>query len=453
MSKPAPADLDELARFREEWKKEVERKKNPPSEPGPSKARPLPSTEYDISEASSSGTATPGPSSEAISGTPSAMAAASAFFKVSSVPSSVRNALAIYTRAVQHEQSGQLDTALSLYRQAFRMEPNVDRAYRTQELLASINAAQTEDLLSSNDREDADQLATTLQNVIAIGSRKDAEGFVTGTLASLLEGFPQKLVFEPEDEEQPIYLNMLPEELLILIIRKLDHTSIERFATVSRKARVLSLDPGIWRELVVLSYKPPQVASLESMVSVVTHYQSDFRRVYMEHPRVRLDGVYIAVCHYVRPGLSENSWVNLSHLITYHRYLRFFPDGKVLSLLATEENAPAQVVHTLKPSLRKKGLFIGTWKISGSVVTISNLIDASGRFPIPPISTPGNDAPFARYSFSMILSLRSRPLGRWNKLELTEYNSVDLENGNTTPLGLRHERPFWFSRVKSFPPF
>jgi len=216
---------------------------------------------------------------------------------------------------------------------------------------------------------------------------------------------------------------------------------------------VLTLDPGIWREFVVLCYKPPQVANLESMVPVITQYHSDFRRVYVEYPRVRLDGVYIAVCHYVRPGLSENSWVNISHLITYHRYLRFFPDGKVLSLLANEETPPAQLIHTLKPSLRKKGLFIGTWKLSGDVIAISNLIDASGRFPIPPISTPGNREPFARYSFSMIMSLRSRPLGRWNKLELTAYNSVDLENGNTTPLGLRHERPFWFSKVKSFPAF
>ncbi|KAF7356532.1 hypothetical protein MVEN_00986800 [Mycena venus] len=448
-------DLEELAKFREEWKKEVERKKNPQPEPGPSKPRLQPIVEYDISEASSSGTATPGPSSETISGTPSALATTSGYFNASGVPSAVRNALAIYTRAVQHEQSGQLDTALSLYRTAFRMEPNVDRAYHTQELLASINAAQTKDVSDSKGGENIDQLAKTLQRAISIksGAREDAGGVVTGTLASLLESFPHDLVFEPEDEKQPMHLNILPEELLIMIIRKLDHTSIERLAAVSRKTRVLTLDPGIWRELVVLSYKPPQVPSLESMVSVVTQYQSDFRRVYIEHPRIRLDGVYIAVCHYVRPGLSENSWVNLSHLITYHRYLRFFPDGKVLSLLANEEAAPAQVIHTLKPSLRKKGLFIGTWKLSGSVVTISNLIDASGRFPIPPISTPGSDEPFARYSFSMILSLRSRPLGRWNKLELTAYNSVDLENGNTTPLGLRHERPFWFSRVKSFPPF
>ncbi|KAJ7116071.1 hypothetical protein C8R44DRAFT_675645 [Mycena epipterygia] len=465
MSQPAPANaaLEELARFREEWKREVEQKRNPPPQQGPHKAHTQKLqlfADYELPEDTSSGTATPqaGPSSETISGSPTAiLPPASGHFNRSAVPPAVRHALSIYQRAVQHEQSGQLDEALQLYRQAFRMEPNVDRAYQTQEMLDSITAAQTRGVSSAKPGENlagVDELATTLQRAVAITSGEGHGVIVTTTLASLIGGFPQDLVFEPEDEEQPIHLNILPEELLVLIIRKLDHTSIERFAAVSRRARVLSLDPDIWRELVILSYKPPQVPSLESMVPVVAQYHSDFRRVYVEYPRVRLDGVYIAVCHYVRPGLSENSWVNISHLITYHRYLRFFPDGKVLSLLANEETSPAQLIHTLKPSLRKKGLFIGTWKLSGTVVTISNLIDASGRFPIPPISTPGNREPFARYSFSMILTLRSRPVvGRWNKLELTTYNSVDLENGNTMPLGLRHERPFWFSKVKSFPPF
>ncbi|KAJ6515073.1 hypothetical protein C8R47DRAFT_1089883 [Mycena vitilis] len=451
MAESVTADPEELARFREEWKREVEKKRNPPPVAPPSKPRLQSNGEYDISDASSSGNATPGPSSETISGTPSAFAT-SGFFNPSTVPSGVRQALALYTRAVEHEQNGELDAALSLYRSAFRLEPQVDRAYHTQEMLASINEAQTKPVSSAKQGEDVDKLATTLRAIV-IKSGEERGVVVTGTLASLIEGFPHESVFEPEDEAQPVHLTMLPEELLVLVIRKLDHTSIERFAAVSRKARVLTLDPGIWRELVVLCYKPPQVSSIESMIPVVTQYQSDFRRVYMEHPRVRLDGVYIAVCHYVRPGLSENSWVNISHLITYHRYLRFFPDGKVLSLLANEETSPAQVIHTLKPSLRKKGLFIGTWTLSGSVVTISNLIDASGRYPIPPISSPSGDEPFARYSFSMILSLRSRPLGRWNKLDLTAYKSVDLENGNTTPLGLKNERGFWFSRVKSFPAF
>jgi F-box protein 9 len=41
-------------------------------------------------------------------------------------------------------------------------------------------------------------------------------------------------------------LNKLPDELLVMIIVTLDTTSIERFARVCKKARILTLDPVIW---------------------------------------------------------------------------------------------------------------------------------------------------------------------------------------------------------------
>jgi F-box protein 9 len=63
------------------------------------------------------------------------------------------------------------------------------------------------------------------------------------------------------------------------------------------------------------------------MESILDQYESDWRRMYVEQPRVRLDGVYIAVCHYMyvcdtsfldakltfssRTGLSENPWVKV----------------------------------------------------------------------------------------------------------------------------------------------
>lgn len=55
----------------------------------------------------------------------------------------------------------------------------------------------------------------------------------------------------------------------------------------------------VCRELVGLTYKPPQVPDEETMLPVIEQFKSDYRRVYVEHPRVRTDGVYIAVCHYV----------------------------------------------------------------------------------------------------------------------------------------------------------
>jgi F-box protein 9 len=70
------------------------------------------------------------------------------------------------------------------------------------------------------------------------------------------------------------------------------------------------------------------------------------------------------------------------------------------------------------------------------MVHISNLVDPSNLH--------------ARYSFQMTLSLRSRPLGRWNKLEFNRYECIKLEDGEATALALKNERPFWFSKVRSY---
>jgi len=257
---------------------------------------------------------------------------------------------------------------------------------------------------------------------------------ITATFVSEL------VVFQAEDETAPVPIQRLPHEMIVHILRHLgrlcDYTSIEAFACISRKARLISLEPSIWREMTTQFYRHPQILEAVSFSGVVdAMYERDHRRALIEHPRVRFDGVYIAVCHYVRPGLSENAWINVTHLITYHRYLRFFPDGTVLSLLANDDN-PSEIVHILLPSYRRNGFLIGSWALMGTNVVIRNLMDPRGQL--------------TKYGFEMVLTLKSKPLGRWNKLELREYNTVRLDTGEGDPLPLRHERPFWFSRVRSY---
>ena len=58
--------------------------------------------------------------------------------------------------------------------------------------------------------------------------------------------------------------------------------------------------------------------------------------------------------------------------------------------------------------------------------------------------------PDARYTFQMTLELRSRPLGRWNRLDFQEYESVAVSTGEAVALPLKKERPFWFSKVRSY---
>jgi len=107
-----------------------------------------------------------------------------------------------------------------------------------------------------------------------------------------------------------------------------------------------------------------------------------------------------------------------------------------------------------------QGLFIGTWYLSGSTIHLSDLIDASGRFtlnspnePSHSYHQPTNTSDVSernRYAFLMSLNLRSRPLGRWNRLTMETYDSVNLETGDMNPVVLKHERPFWFSKVRSY---
>jgi F-box protein 9 len=162
---------------------------------------------------------------------------------------------------------------------------------------------------------------------------------------------------------------------------------------------------------------------------------------------------------------------------------RFFPNGQVLSLLANEEKNPHEIIPLLKANLRMKGLFVGQWKLVGTTVHLSHLVDASTRFvfPVPETAQSGINSddkrlsqgsnidsssithrrghgsnssaqtdPAARYTFEMTLNLRSKPVGKWNKMDIQTYDSVNLESGDVHPVALKHERPFWFSKVRSY---
>jgi F-box protein 9 len=210
---PLP-EPDELVRFREAWKAEVQQKK----------ARQDPSQRTNDSDDK----VIPGPSSEQIAGSPTPHSVG---------PPALRTAIELYRRAVDDEQGGRLDDALRLYRSAFRMDPNVDKAFHREEKLVAISPVVIRGTVAV---EELPQKSTTAVSVTPAG-------IATGTLASLLSTFPSDLVFERENEREPIPLNNVPDEVLVLILRKLDHSTLERFASASRKARILSLDAIIWK--------------------------------------------------------------------------------------------------------------------------------------------------------------------------------------------------------------
>ncbi|CAK7231705.1 hypothetical protein SEUCBS140593_008015 [Sporothrix eucalyptigena] len=106
-----------------------------------------------------------------------------------------------------------------------------------------------------------------------------------------------------------------------------------------------------------------------------------WQRMFRLRPRIRFNGCYISTVNYIRPGQPSASlvtWNNPVHIVTYFRYLRFFRDGTVISLLTTSE--PPDVIHHLTkdlvtmhqggamahlPSIVMQNALRGRWRMSG----------------------------------------------------------------------------------------
>lgn len=128
-------------------------------------------------------------------------------------------------------------------------DDKVDRAYQREQMLKNIlKDQQTLKVTQSVSEEVVEDLAASFESAVTIKPAIKAEPVIlTGPLATIIADFESDLRFEPENENEPLFFNSLPEELVAVILSKLDPSSLERFAVVCKKARVLTLDSGIWK--------------------------------------------------------------------------------------------------------------------------------------------------------------------------------------------------------------
>lgn len=50
--------------------------------------------------------------------------------------------------------------------------------------------------------------------------------------------------------------------------------------------------------------------------------RGNWRRMFIEHPHLRFDGVFVARNTYIRAGVAEFTYRNPVHLVTWFRYFR-----------------------------------------------------------------------------------------------------------------------------------
>ncbi|KIR98656.1 F-box protein 9 [Cryptococcus deuterogattii 2001/935-1] len=340
-------------------------------------------------------------------------------------------AVQTYAKAVESEQSGQLNEALILYRRAFKM----DVAKATAQQVLEQQGTSENPLPAIPNSADIVQPSAPIEepysfqrhiqlhpdyvksSAAPIASSKALSRSALTAIFDSLPIAPYEFTFLPEDEDLPIPIANLPAELIDPILAHLDVIWVERFAATCWRARYLTQCSNVWRRLAHRIYREPAMLPPGGLTAkdLVQKHAGEWRTTLIEEERVRMDGCYIAVCHYI----------------------------------------PSEVVPILRPSLRGKGLHFGRWRLIRPDAIHNPEIDPEwvpsksgekrpARIIVSDLLEPGVEDP--KYEFEMELALRQTSRGRWNKLDILEYRSINLTTGETLALSLKNQKPFFFSK-------
>jgi F-box protein 9 len=213
----------------------------------------------------------------------------------------------------------------------------------------------------------------------------------------------------------------------------------------------------------------PATRSLSHTLSLIPKPYPSWRQMFRSRPRLRFNGCYISTVNYNRPGAhSSNSlaWGAPILVVTYFRYLRFFRDGTAISLLTTAE--PVDVVHhltkeNLDPKTRPTGLLPGAvmkdalkgrWRLSGPAAlrTANDNDNATGE-DVEAEGTVHIDTQgvVPRYTYRLELGLsHAGKSARNNKLSWKGFWSYNRLSDDWGEFALRNDKPFYWSRVRSY---
>ncbi|PWN33107.1 uncharacterized protein FA14DRAFT_104277, partial [Meira miltonrushii] len=227
-----------------------------------------------------------------------------------------------------------------------------------------------------------------------------------------------------------------------------DYMSIERLARTCWKFRQLTRAWSVWKMIVYETFYPPQIPQRISISTLLAEkHRNDWRTLFIDQPRVRMNGAYIASYQYTRPGVhEENVWVRVIHVVKFYRSIRFLPDGRVLSFTTTDP--PQDTVRKMDPAFYAKGFATGRWTMHPDGLADDEILGRPKGAKI--VIDDLNDKTLSRYNFRLILKLDGRNRGKWDRMEMLEYESINLVSGEICPLPMNHKKPFHFSPVRSY---
>ncbi|KAF8535329.1 hypothetical protein BDD12DRAFT_855896 [Trichophaea hybrida] len=444
------ADESELSRFREQWKEEVTaRTKATSSFSSSSSSRPqphkpkVPSFSRGVRAPDDNNT-----NDEYEPPTPSSPPQRRPSISIATTSGIPRSALEHYEKAVEKESEGNLGESLKLYRKAFRMDDGVDKSYKEKYFprpAGGDKGKRVTDTLGAvvNNTAQHTPPVTDTSDLVASFSGLAIEAITKPTLSTSEEGE------EGEGEKKFSLLASVPSELLLQILRFLALTDVAAFVRLSQVCKhlcyLVASEERIWAELCRRTFAR-QIWDWKVSVSG--------QELFLDSPAIieeegeaweaGLDGEEEVEEKRIVPvdddelARYNGSWREMFHLRPRYRYLRFYPDGTLLSLLTT--HGPSEVVHAFSKSLPSATLnpwaqhvSRGRWRI-----------DKDGRVDV---ETEASNLP--RYLFRMQLRVRNVKGRGGVKLAWEGFWSWNKLTDDLAVFEGRNDKPFFFSRVLS----
>ncbi|XP_043491109.1 F-box only protein 9 [Polistes fuscatus] len=268
----------------------------------------------------------------------------------------------LFLKGVEHEQNGKLYEAIQFYKRAVQLVPDIEFRLYDSTKIKTRERFESDDSLGSieNDAQNADNNDEDEEEE----DKDERDLFVK--LSRIINR--NQCVCFPQFEQSTTHISALPMEIILYILRwvvslELDLRSLEMFSKVCRGFYISARDPEIWR-LACIRVWGVNCGTCDPK------YQS-WRDMYVQRPRLRYNGCYISKTSYIRQG--ENSFQDQFykhwHLVEYFRYLRFFPEGRVLMLTSTDEAQTS--VNSLKNRIpRNSSVLIGHYRLCDNFVTL-----------------------------------------------------------------------------------
>lgn len=426
------------------------------------------------------------------------------------------SALDHYERAVEKESQGNLGASLSHYRQAYRLDAQVEQSYKGKHFPAKSNPT------NSN----PSNTPATVPSTAHHSSKKPNASLTTSELIASFAGLP--ILGAPPliegDRPPPCPISNLPSEVLLEVLLRAAIYDPALFARLGMVCKTLAYhvctENTIWKRVALghefgfasqifdfsadvqgreviertLDAEPVEYRITEQ--SFLDPKNQDWRKVFQSRPRIRFTGVYISTVNYSRAGGAsalQATWNSPIHIVTYYRYLRFFRDGTVISLLTTNE--PIEVVHHLTKEnvdlIRSSGRDQHPLNLTSSAPALSG---AATQTVLPTAQTilkhalrgrwrlchPGHgnepleadednsstlvgeegdvhietEGAGPRYLYTMQLSLKSSNRAKHavqnNKLQWKGFWSYNQLTNDWAEFQLKNDKAFVFSRVRSY---